>query len=80
MKIVTIIKWIIALGLFAAGILAMMWGGFCLFGGPDPGAGSSRDSVKYALIFFCMGTLLLFFGRSVLKTKMLNKASRTNGP
>lgn len=67
MKIVTIIRWIIALGLFAAGILAIMWGGFCLFGGPDPGAGSSGDSLKYALTFFCVGGLLQLFAWVVLK-------------
>ena len=80
MKIVTIIRRIIALGLFAAGILAALWGGFCLFGGPDPGAGSSGDSVKYALAFFCVGVLLLFFGLSILRRKKPNKPWCTNRP
>lgn len=65
--IVIILRWALAVGLSLVGLLATAWGIFCLFGGPDPGAGSERDGLKWGIGFIAAALVMFLAARFVWK-------------
>ena len=59
------LRWSLAVGLSLVGLLVTAWGIFCLFGGPDPGAGSGREGVKYGIGFIGAGLVMFVVARVV---------------
>jgi hypothetical protein len=60
-----ILKWVAALGFSLVGVLAILWGVFCCFGGPDPGAGSGREGLKYGIVFVGIGVAMFVAARFI---------------
>lgn len=66
MKALFIMKWIASIILFIFGAMIILWGVFCFFGGPDPGAGSGIEGPKYGVVFTVMGLAVILAGRGIL--------------
>jgi len=63
---ILIIKWLLAVVFFSIGPICILWGVFCLFGGPDPGAGSGHDGPKFCAIFTTIGIATILAGLGIL--------------
>lgn len=55
----------ISIPLIIWGLLTIAWGIFCTFGGPDPGAGSGNEGMKWGLGFITLGLLLFSIGKYI---------------
>ena len=59
MRFAIILRLVVSAVLSLIALLAICWGVFCLFGGPDPGAGSGREGLKFGIVFVLVGLALL---------------------
>ncbi len=65
MKLAVIIKWTVSAVIALVALLAICWGVFCFFGGPDPGAGSGREGLKFGTIFVLVGLAMLWASAAI---------------
>ena len=70
---ILILKWVASIFLFIIGTLIIMWGVFCFFGGPDPGAGSGHEGPKYGAAFTAIGLAVIFAGWRVVISGRMKK-------
>lgn len=65
MRLAIILKLVVSAALSLAALLAVCWGVFCFSGGPDPGAASGREGLKFGTTFVLVGLGLLWAAAAV---------------
>ena len=78
--IVTLCRYLVGLAICVVGLLSVLWGVFCFFGGPDPGAGSGHEGPKWGAGSTGVGAALVTIGVSLLMRKRPGKHGQTAAP
>ena len=60
--IITSCRYLVGLAMCVVGVLSVLWGVICFFGGPDPGAGSGHEGPKWGVGFTGAGLVLVTVG------------------